>query len=318
MIYTNHREIIRKKINRQKSIKELEYHAHGDCVHIGEISPGCRECFSNESHIGFQIGFECQFKCSMCYYDRDKNDVRDKKIEKTAEMLTDHFHHSLFKNDLMGVSFQSSGETLLYLDDIYNFAVINKKIERDNNIKIYQFLYTNGILATRDVLKKLKDMNIHELRFHVSASNFSKKVVDNMYEAAKMGFTVSVEEPSWPIHKEKLFDFLPVMEDIGVRHFNLIEIEVTKWNKDVINKLCPTGKLYKDALYHLYDEGLVYDIIEEVIKKKYSFSVLDCNSWVEHYRHVKDDFGKDLFDLNSVRGMCASFDYGNRGENFIQ
>ena len=32
---------------------------------------------------------------------------------------------------------------------------------------------------------------------------------------------------------------------------------------------------------HLYDEGLVYDLMEEVVAKGYSFSVLDCNSFVK-------------------------------------
>jgi len=303
MIFSDYRVIMQEKFERQNSIKELEYHAAGACVHIGPVSPGCRVCFTGEE---FQIGTKCQFKCPMCYYDRKKNDSGVRK--DVATRLTDHFYNGLFadQNKLVGISFQSSGETLYYMNDIHNFCTINKRIENIRNVAIYQFLYTNGVLANKINLKLLWDMNIDEIRFHVSASDFSKTVIDNMYEAAKMGFTVTVEEPSWPAHKKKLIEFLPTMKDIGVSHLDIVEVQVTEWNKSDIDAVYPKGRYYKDAFYHMYDEGMVYDIIEEVIAKGYSFSVLDCNSWVERHRQVVI-FNEALFDLNSVDGMCAPF-----------
>jgi hypothetical protein len=35
---------------------------------------------------------------------------------------------------------------------------------------------------------------------------------------------------------------------------------------------------------HLYDDGLTYDLMEEVLAKKYDYSVLDCSCFVKSYQ----------------------------------
>jgi len=257
----------------------------------------------------------------MCYYSRNRKDD-EREVDYIRKLLSDFFYKSFDPNyKPVALSLQSSGETLLYINDLEMFMMILNKMKSDRNINTYHHLYTNGVLATKDNLKRLKDMGIHELRFHISASGFSKLVIENMYEASKMGFFVSVEEPSWPKHKKQLMDHLPIFEDIGLKHLNMVEVQVTKYNfNDIdkeypngrfydIDKEYPNGRFYKDALLHLYDEGLVYDIIEEVIKKGYPYSVLDCNSWIERYRHVKTS-KNTWFDMKLIDGMCADWNYG--------
>ncbi|MFT4297820.1 MAG: hypothetical protein ACMXX5_01375, partial [Candidatus Woesearchaeota archaeon] len=169
-------------------------------------------------------------------------------------------------------------------------------------------LYTNGILATPDVLEKLKEWGIVELRFHISASNFSKKVINNMKAAKKIGFVVSVEEPALPENKKKLLKHLPLFEKIGISHLNLIECQVTPNNYSYLEKKYPNGIIYRDLLWHLYDEGMVYDIIEEVIKKKYSFSVIDCNSRVECTRDAHHTMlNPQLINWSNMDGACLDF-----------
>ena len=158
-------------------------------------------------------------------------------------------------------------------------------------------------------------MEVDELRFHISASNFSKKVINYMYEAAKMGFIVSVEEPSWPHHKDNIVDLLPTFEDIGVKHLNLVEIQVTEWNIDNIEKAYlgdDTVGIYKDYYWHLYDGGMVYDIMEEVIDKKYSYSVLDCNGGVERCRHGKMHHVFDSPDFYN-KGFAPYYGFNKKG-----
>lgn len=310
MIFVDHRIIFEEKIKRQKSIPQLEYHAGGACIHIGKISPGCRHCFTQEDGGGIQIGQNCQFKCPMCYYSRDrKDDTRE--LDSIKKKLSDYFYMS-FKETYkpVALSLQSSGETLNYLNDLEMFMLIINKLKADRGINTYHHVYTNGVLCNEDNLKRLYDMGVHELRFHISASDFSKVVIENMYTAAKMGFFVSVEEPSWPKHKKKLIEHLPIFQDIGLKHLNLVEVQITKHNFNDIDKEYPKGRFYKDALIHLYDEGMVYDIIEEVIEKGYSYSVLDCNSWIERYRQLKTS--KSVwFDMKLIDGMCAEWDYGD-------
>ena len=280
--------VMEQKINRRKKISGLEYDVHGHCIHIGPISYACRDCFGSLTGGGIQIGSKCMVNCPMCYYDPKRNDHGLE--QRVAKLLGDFYELRFSKKIPYAYSYQSSGETLIYIDDLEKFGKIFKEIEEEKGIEIYHHLYTNGILANKDMLKRLKDMEVDEIRFHISASNFSKKVINNMYEAAKMNFIVSVEEPAWPLHKENIIDLLPTFEDIGVKHLNIVEVQLTPHNIDNTEKAYlgdDTVGIYKDYYWHLYDGGMVYDIMEEVLDKGYSFSVLDCNSAVERCRHAK-------------------------------
>lgn len=295
----SYKDVIEKKINNINSIKEIEIDVHGHCIHIGPISYACRGCFVGGVQGGVQIGNKCMVNCPMCYYDPNRNDNNYK--QNVAGLLGDFYQMLHSGQKPYAFSYQSAGETLIYINELEEFGKIFKEMENKHNIEIYHHLYTNGILADKEMLKRLKDnLEVDEIRFHISASNFSKKVIDNMYEAAKMNFIVSVEEPAWPIHKPYLFEFLPIFDDIGVKHFNIVEVQVTQWNIDNIDKYYGDDiniGIYKDYFWHLYDDGMVYDIIREVIDKKYSYSVLDCNSGVERCRHAKMHHVFDSLDL---------------------
>ena len=303
-------DIMKEKFKRREQIKEIEYHAYGHCVHIGKISAACRICFTNELGGGIQVGQECMAKCPMCYYDRKRDDSREPQTSIDSR-LADFFYNSIQPNwKPLAFSYQSTGETLLYTSQLEQFAMILASVDRKHNYKMYHHLYTNGILADNDMLDRLKAMDVHEIRFHVSASNFSKSVFKNMELAAKKGFIISIEEPSWPLHKEDLFKAFKVLENCGGKHLNIVEVQVTEYNIQDISKCYPDGRIYKDYMYHFYDEGLVYDIMEHVISKNYSFSVLDCNSGVERCRHGK--FEKvpailNLGNINDLDSMCLEF-----------
>lgn len=310
MIVVPFQEIMEEKLKRQKAIKELEFHASGHCVHIGKISPGCRMCFTGEAGSGIQVGAKCMCNCPYCYYDPNRGEESQKSINNK---LSDFFFMSLDPNWKPKIfSFQSTGETMMYMDELEKFAAILDNVSKNTGINQYRYIYTNGILANPANLERLKQMGVHEIRFHLSASNFSKNVYKNMEEAGKMGFSVSVEEPSWPHHREELFEMLPRLEAVGGKHLDMVEVQINKNNMRAIEQNYPgnTARVFKDYYYHLYDEGLAYDIIEEVIKKNYHFSVIDCSSAVERCRHGGDE--KILFDFNEINQAVEYWDYNRK------
>jgi len=321
MIIHNYNDVIERKIEQRKIIPEIEYHFHGHCIHIGKISPGCRGCFTREDGGGLQIGEECMCNCPMCYYDPNRSDKRitsniigNRGSKQYIAKFLGEMTEKLYLDDFKPIcySYQSSGETLLYIDTLEKFSEIIKKMNEKKNINIYTYVYTNGILANKNTLLRLKDMGVHEIRFHISASNFSKDVIKNMYESSKMNFRVTIEEPSWPLHKEKLFSLLEEFNNIGVKHLNMVETQVTEFNIENLDKYYPGMDvgIYKDFFWHLYDNGMVYDIMKEVIDKKYSYSVLDCNSAVERCRHAS--MNHIFYDESFIDGMCDSFNYFSR------
>ena len=303
-------EIIAEKITRRNTIKELECHANGDCIHLGKISPGCETCFIRNSFSSYAVytGCECNASCGYCYYEKNRNDQNWNTSDKIRNCLADLYAFIMHPDtDLKKVTYNSWGETLMYPAILKESSNLIKRWEKDNNKKVYNHLYTNGLLADEEMLSFLKNCGIIELRFHPSASMFSNKVLRHMKLAVEMGFVVTVEEPSLPENKEKIIQHHPVFNEIGVKHLDLVECQVTSNNREYLEKKYPNGRIYRDFLWHLYDEGMVYDIMEEVIKNKYTFSVIDCNSRVECCRDTHQITRvPELVDWNMMEGACSS------------
>jgi hypothetical protein len=95
-----------------------------------------------------------------------------------------------------------------------------------------------------------------------------------------------------------------MIEEIGVKHLNLGEIVITPHNRENIFKRLPDAEVYQFHYIHLYDGGLVYDIIEEVLKRRFSYSVLDCSSLVKGIQQAPGK--RDIHE--PVDGLCETID----------
>jgi pyruvate formate-lyase activating enzyme-like uncharacterized protein len=146
-------------------------------------------------------------------------------------------------------------------------------------------VYTNGTFLNLDNILRLKDSGFDEVRVHLGATNFSDTVYNNLRLAVKHIPTVTVETPSWPPHRAKLFEMLPIIQDIGVKHLDICQVEiVSKAQLSRIEKALGNIELYQ-AFYPVMDDGgLVEDIMKEVLDKRYTYSVLDCNGFVKQSR----------------------------------
>jgi len=299
--------ILGEKLKRREKLP-LEYHAHGDCIHIGKISSGCRTCFVRNNFSSFAVytGCECNVSCGYCYYDKKRNDDNWNSHKKIRNNLADLYEKILDNNtNFQEITYNSWGETLKYPAIIKEASDMIKRWQLDSGKKTYSHLYTNGMLADEKMLAFLKDCEVSELRFHHSASNFSKKVLDNMQIAVDMDFIVTIEEPSLPENKDKLIKHLEIYDKIGIKHLNLIECQVTLDNKEYLETMYPNGRVYRDNLWHFYDEGMVYDIIEEKVNNNYSFSIIDCNSRVECCRDTNQITKiHEFLDWNMMDEAC--------------
>ena len=305
MYLVDFRDVLLEKAKRQSAIKELEVHAHGHCIHLGRISYACGWCFARREMFQVSFGTDCMCRnnCPYCFFGSHD--------EENIQGYLDNLNHLFalssqphWKPDI--ISYNSYGETLQALTNGYEdlflkAALIVTRVEERHAYKAYKKIYTNGVLADKETLAFLKrELDINEIRFHLSASHFSENVYHNMQVASEMGFVVVVEEPSLLSNREKLFDMLFKIERIGVKHLDICEVEITHSNIQRLHALFPRGRMYKNRAYHLYDEGLVYDLMEEVIDKKYSFSVIDCNSDRERFARSQRDEALPLEDLEGV------------------
>ncbi len=300
-------DVYLRKFERQKKIDNLQYHAVGHCVHLGKISPGCYSCFVPDKYCkNIVAGLSCSLDCIYCASGACTSSFNKK--EKLENLVRFKMDRDVLTNDASmpdynprKMSFSGGGEPLMYIDNIARYMDLFHEIHKDLKHKPWYFLYTNGLLATQENLERLNALGFDEIRFHLGATNFSEKVYDNMRKAVKHLNTVSVETPAWPFHREKLFQMLPRIQDIGVKHLDVTEIEVNKHNFKRISEALPDGEICQCGELQLYDNGLVYDLMEEVIQKNYTFSVLDCNCFVKSIQRTP---GKWIFH-EAVEGMCA-------------
>lgn len=308
-----YQEILEEKFLRQKELLALgaERHANGHCFHIGDISYGCRACYTGEQAIHLFHGTQCMCKCPYCYYNPSREEQLLSEQQQQKELEFHLYKLREFENYRPAIlSMCSSGETLLYIDVFEKYAAQIYPLIYRKNIHPYTYLYTNGILADEPMLRRVQAMGVNELRFHWSASNFSDQVYEHMKLAKEMGFLVTVEEPAYPPNKEAIIEHLPMLEEVGISHLDMIELHMTAHNWDALERIFPgkSARVYKDYFYHLYDEGMTYDIMEHALRENYHFSVLDCNSGVERCRNNQD---QDVcFSWDSVEGMCRPWDSG--------
>ena len=308
-----YQEILEQKFKRQKELLAIgaQRHANGHCFHYGSISFGCRDCFSGEQSINLFHGTQCMCHCPYCYYapTREELLLNEQQEKKELEFTTYKLREMENYRPAI-VSFCSSGETLLYIDVFERYAAQIYPLIYQKGIHPYTFLYTNGILADDAMLDRLQHMGVQEVRFHWSASGFSDQVYEHMKYAKARGMIVTVEEPAYPPNREALMERLPILEELGLDHLDLIELHLTEHNWDAMCRLFPGDEYaaYKDYFYHLYDNGMTYDIMEECIRRQYHFSVIDCNSGVERCRNNLDQ--NVGFSWESISGMCRAWQEG--------
>jgi pyruvate formate-lyase activating enzyme-like uncharacterized protein len=202
-----------------------------------------------------------------------------KHLEEEKQMITTDCKMQYYE-------FTGICEPLLYLpvlEELMGF--FRNVVDPFMGTKGWAKVYTNGILLNLDNILKLKNLGFDEVRIHPGATNFSKEVYDNMRLAVKHIPTVTVETPSWPPHRKKLFEMLPIIEDIGVKHLDICQIEITNSEQlKKIEKALGEIGIYQ-AFYPVMDDGgLVEDIMREVLEKGYSYSVIDCNGFVKQSR----------------------------------
>jgi pyruvate formate-lyase activating enzyme-like uncharacterized protein len=296
-------EAYQRKIERQEQLKGLKFKCHGSCSFVGkDISPGCYGCFYSDAyHHGFMLGGDvglpdiCNRDCVYCFkpHKVGHNPVVPDGWRMKEEWKEDirkylRVEKQLITTDCKMQYYEFTGvcEPLLYLpvlEELMGF--FRSVVDPFMGTRGWAKLYTNGTLLNLDNILKLKDSGFDEVRIHPGATDFSQAVYDNIRLAVKHIPTVTVETPSWPPHREKLLEMLPIIEDIGVKHLDICQIEIAGPEQlKRVEKALGEIELYQ-AFYPVMDDGgLVEDIMKEALEKGYSYSVIDCNGFVKQSR----------------------------------
>lgn len=185
------------------------------------ISPGCALCGQGKWSCLF-INNICNAGCFYC-----PSEQNDRGLPMTSTVTFEKaLDYALYVNrfGIEGVGF-SGGEPLMTLDRVLDYldAIGNHACR-----PIHTWMYTNGILATEDKFKALRDSGLKEIRFDLSADNYN---LSGLEKAVGIIPVVTVEIPAVPEDLEITKPLTAVLSSMGVKYLNLHQIRCTQFNR---------------------------------------------------------------------------------------
>lgn len=209
---------------RQELLQELAERSATGCygtkLDMNNLSPGCQICVAGQWSCLF-INGKCNGNCFYC--PTSQNEVGQPSTNTVIFPEPKEYVAYLRHFGFQGASI-SGGEPLLTLDKSVSFI---RSIKKHFGEKIHVWLYTNGILATREVMQRLADAGLNEIRFDIGATGYSLRQIEHAVGIIR---TVTVEIPAIPEERERLKNLLPSLHDTGVQHLNLHQLRLTPYN----------------------------------------------------------------------------------------
>jgi uncharacterized protein len=191
---------------------------HDDTILLGELSPGCRACQDGTWDCVF-LTWRCNLECRFCISPAGTRALPDGHGSAfgtdPAEILS-HYR----RLGIAGVSF-SGGDPFVARDRLFEWATLFKA----EHPAAYYWVYTNGLLAQEDDLRRLAALGVDEIRFNLAATGYVHPAVLDVVRAAARHFArVTVEIPALPDEAPQLLAALHVWHEAGVRYLNLHEL----------------------------------------------------------------------------------------------
>ena len=255
----------------QKNIPELRDHHCYQANSTGPLIPGCAIC-TRMAHLTLQMGFRCNAGCPFCFLDTYQEAESRPWEENHRQLVLQEFRDR--RQEIEGIAL-SGGEPLLYLDELETCV----KQVRQTKPDIYLWIYTNGILADKNNLNRIRSMGISEIRFNLAASNYDRQIIEHVNLARPLFPSLAVEVPSYPAQKELLLAVLGELNRIGIDQLNLQELMLTPKSMEKVQ-----GEGYEAGFlcfqkYFLYgSRKMTYEVMLYCLAHRYSFTVNDCSA----------------------------------------
>lgn len=249
----------------------IELAFHRTKPKLGPLSPGCVICGEGGWSCLF-INGKCNCRCFYCPTDQNEIGVPVTNripFDKPSD-YADYVHYF----DFRGVSI-SGGEPLLTLDRTLKYL---KAVRRKMGDCLHLWLYTNGTLLTREIVQKLQDEGLNEIRFDISAKGYE---LERLQMAVGQIPIVTIEIPAIPEDMEKVSNLLPILYDMGVNHLNLHQLRLTPHN--VVNlKTRSYTFLHGDKVTVLESELMVLKLMETALAKGVKLPINYCSYVYKH------------------------------------
>lgn len=111
--------------------------------------------------VAVEITQKCNLDCTLCYLSEHSQSVADIPLEEVFRRLDDVLHHYG-----PGAHVQITGGD----PTLRKHSELIEIVRYANDLGLYTALFTNGISATRKLLKSLVDVGLQDVAFHVDST----------------------------------------------------------------------------------------------------------------------------------------------------
>ena len=200
----------------RQEIPDIHVEAEGEIVYLGDLSPGCQACKEGAWDCIFTT-MRCNLDCEFCYSPHAiPRDYAGSVFGTTPEEIAENYA----RTRITGVSF-SGGEPFVDAQGLFEWVAWFTRRYPGK----YYWVYTNGLLADEEQLRRLGELGVDEIRFNTAAIGYDHPtVMRNLATAARFIPNVTVEVPAIPEHARKLLSCLAEWCELGIKFLNLHEL----------------------------------------------------------------------------------------------
>ena len=192
---------------------------------------GCRSCLMGTGLTAVRKTNRCNLQCPFCY-NFGELDCQEPIGEGLWEIGGGRYRADDLEL-LMEIQGKPSGVSYVYLEPFMEIELYPEVIRIFHKNGVYQHMYTNGTLCTRENLKALADAGLDELRFNLGATDCSDAVIRNMAAACEVIPRVGIETPMTPDFQRQFLEKREAIFSTGISFMNCAELHLNPnnvWN----------------------------------------------------------------------------------------
>ena len=305
IIFSEYDENLSKRKNElisELKLKGAIFRNNNKSIHINKISTACLECKRGNRSLTLFFSLECNRDCYFC---SNKNQENYEYYVKNDKDIITEYEIFTFRDNLVAIGL-TGGEPLIHVDKVCSFFSYVKK----HNPNIHTRLYTNGDLVDEDVLAKLHDSGLNEIRFSIKiedSENAINSLMKKLIMAKTYISTVMVEMPVIPGTINKMKALLNSLELANIDGINLLEFLFP-----LINSLEYTRRGFKlkyrpyEVFYnYTYAGGLPISGSEEDCLELLLYGISNSFNMGMHYCSLENKLFSQIYNQNMNTKLLA-------------
>lgn len=218
-----------EQVARRLYDKGAHFRSGATSVYVNWVSSACEACAGCDGSMTFFLSLRCNKNCYFCFNPNQQDYNLHVKTTDEWKAEFDEFVRTSSGVTHVGLT---GGEPLLHPQETLDFLAY----ARERCPQAHTRLYTAGDPLDDDLLQRLADAGLAEMRFSIKLDDGQEAVSDTLAKIARAKefiADVMVEMPVIPGTEETMRDVLLQLDRIGITGINLLEFcfPLNRWDE---------------------------------------------------------------------------------------